>query len=119
MSTHTEAAELSPYEMVLIVQLVEFYSFFVQGQEVLVIHSSNHTVQDLYSGISPGRHCRITKANVIRARVETAEAIISNTGQKSSQDDPRIKNKAKNISSVLTVFFLDSRLTHTASYERK
>ena len=91
MSTHTEAAELSPYEMVLIVQLVEFYSFFVQGQEVLVIHSSNHTVQGLYSGTSPGRHCRITKASVIRARVETAEAIISNTGQKSSHDDPRTK----------------------------
>ena len=84
-----------------------------------MIHSLNHTVQGLYSGTSPGRHCRITKASVIRARVETAEAIISNTGQKSSQDDPRIKNKTKNISSVLTVFFLDSRLTHTASYERE
>ena len=47
----------------------------------------------IYSGVSTTRHWRITKARVIRAKVEPAERIISKHGQKRSHEEPKIEVK--------------------------
>ena len=103
---------LQNYDLICSQQNFIFH-LFVQGQEsfnldcffTCVLQAIEHCP---YTTIYSVRHCRMTKASVIRARVETAEAIISNTGQNKSHEEP--------FSSAMTAFRTQQEMKANRSY---